>query len=299
MASPLFDLVSPPLVELLYFDWRGKTLESLFSTETNPLLPPRLTCRGHTQFLKKAPQPRYTPARQHFPSRSLMKKLALLFAVFALATTFAADKPNFLATHPRARVSSVTPTTQPALLHTGKLLAEEEKHQFLVSQANIAAAVRAATRPSRVKQSAQAATDDGKPQTITPGKMWVKDVIYTDLWEPEDVNPMDGLYLFDAGELHSITFVVTVKPNTAYLLAVKVRMTHGDPNPNDPNPQLSIYIPGWGPAAGHYQTVNGSYGVNEIAYSFTSSATGTFPVAIFSPNAQWSFISAELTSIPY
>jgi hypothetical protein len=107
---------------------------------------------------------------------------------------------------------------------------------------------------------------------------------------PQSVNFPAGFLLFQPGASSNLTIFVSMQPNTAYVLLIKMWFEG-----NVQNPQLTL-SPAFGGATPP-QTFAASPGNNEVAYSFVSSSAGQTAIAISSPNVPWSFESCEISSL--
>ncbi len=221
-----------------------------------------------------------------------MKKFAVMSLAISLATTVLAQQPKFQGTHPLPKLPLVNSVTPPAVLHTGRPLTTDEKLQFLATAARTAAARK---RTPAVKSSPAA------PTTITPDQMSIPLVIWAEGYNIGEANWGEGAIYFNSGPSSYLNFNLYVKPDTAYIVTMKVS-TGGTPAP------MSVFTSIWGPTGANagvqsipVSPVGDIDAYNDFAYSFTigDNTSGIYQFGIFCPTAGWTFLSAEVTSVPY
>jgi hypothetical protein len=222
-----------------------------------------------------------------------MKKLASLLAAVALFTPAFAQKPAFQGTHPRPKLATVAPASKPVLLHTGKPITPDQKRQLMASVTK-GSAPRTPLGAARVSNSVLSA----ELNLLTPDQLYLNGV-YIDAWGARRINQFDGVLSFQPGPESSMVLNVTVKPNTAYTLLMKV--TVDGVTLVSPNTPSGIYISTYSGSKSvgglnAPQTFTAPVGENEFAYSFVASGAGNLPITIYSPDLFWSFLSCEITS---
>jgi hypothetical protein len=208
-----------------------------------------------------------------------MKMLTALLVAVALASPAFAQKMTVPATS-KSKLHTVAPAAKPLLLHTGKPLTANDKHQFL------ATLIKTSPAGTRKPQVASA-----PPSTITlsPGQVSQGNA-YLIMENPGYVDTTHNEFQINVGDRSNVSFVIAGQPNTAYLLAVKVTAVYA-------NPQFTIYTGTLGtdtPITS--ENFTGSQGDNEFAYGVVSNSAGNILITIYSANSLWSFDNCEITS---
>jgi hypothetical protein len=126
--------------------------------------------------------------------------------------------------------------------------------------------------------------------------------VYIDAWGARRIDQFDGILSFAPGPTSSLVLNITVKPNTAYTLLMKVTVDGVTlVSPNTPSGITISTYSGLKSVAGLNapQTFNAAMGENEFAYSFVANSAGNLPITIYSPDLFWSFESCEITSTAF
>jgi hypothetical protein len=211
-----------------------------------------------------------------------MTKLPALLAAALLCVPVLAQNPPFQGTHPKPRPTAAALAARPILLHTAGPITAAQKLDLLQS------AIKASGMKTRFKTASPA----NGPVMVTPDQMFVTGIIDTLAYSPWGVDFSNGNISFNAGKQSSLAFYVTVQPNTAYVLSIKVF------DANTPSPQFTIDTGFMQSTAQNAESFTGTQGTNEFAYGFVSNSAGAIPISIYSSNAGWGFLSAELTASP-
>jgi hypothetical protein len=226
-----------------------------------------------------------------------MNKLAaLLVAVMFFVPAFAQNpKLTFQGTHPRPKPVTVAPASKPVLLHTGKPITPDQKRQLMAT-----VTMGASTRPPMGTAKVSNSVLSAELNLLTPDQLYLNGVYI--LANGARVDQFDGILSFPPGPGSSMVLNVTVKANTAYTLLMKVSIDSVTlVLPNSPSEITISTYSGSNPGTGLNapQTFNTPMGENEFAYSFVANSAGNLPITIYSPNAFWSFESAEITSTAF
>ena len=221
----------------------------------------------------------------------MFKFATLLLAVACVVPAMAQQAP-FLGTHPKMKPAIVAPASKPSLLHTGKPITQDQKLQ-LVATAIKASAARTSAAPRKSSNPGPQAA----PVTITPDQLYQPGVLAAVGYNPMEIDQESGLINFQSGASSNMTFIVQVSPNTAYMLVAKVYVVNGPANAQFTICTVAANSHGCNPD--YSENAPGVQGNDELAYSFVSNSTGAIEVSIFSPNATWDFLSAEVTSTQF
>jgi hypothetical protein len=222
-----------------------------------------------------------------------MKKLAALLVAVALLSPAFAQKLTFQGTHPRPKAATVAPASKPVLLYTGKPITPDQKRQ-LMETVTKGSAPRTPAGAAKVQNLVLSTAN-----VITPDQLFLNGV-YVDAFGAR-VDQFDGILSFQPGAQSYLTFNVTVKPNTAYTLLMKVRIDGVTLLPNAPGPLINILSGSELDFAQQHATqiFPPDQAENEFAYGVVSNRAGNLPVTIYSPNSYWSFLSCEITSAAF
>ena len=211
-----------------------------------------------------------------------MTKLPALLAAALLCVPVLAQNPPFQGTHPKPRPTAAALAGRPILIHPAGPVTAAQKLDLIQST------IKASGMKSRFKVT----TTTPAPVTVTPDQLYIPGVLDTMARDPWGVDFLSGNVCFNAGSQSNMTFYVTVQPNTAYVLAIKIF------DANTPAPQFTIGTGFNQSSAQNLETFTGTQGTDEIAYGFVSNSAGQIGVNIYSSNAGWGFLSAELTASP-
>jgi hypothetical protein len=226
-----------------------------------------------------------------------MKKLAALLVAVALFSPAFAQKITFQGTHPKPKLATVAPASKPVLLHTGKPITPDQKRQLMISVTK-GAAPRTLAGPAKVSNSVLSS----ELNLLTPDQLYVNGA-YIDAYGAR-IDQYDGVLAFGPGgptlaNPSSMVINVTVKPNTAYTLLIKMSIIGAFQLPPNTPGGITISTYSGAKSVGGLnapQTFNAPQGENEFAYSFVANSAGNLPITISSPDLSWSFESCEITS---
>jgi hypothetical protein len=217
-----------------------------------------------------------------------MRNFAVLLGCSALlAPAFAQTVASPVTNRPK--VATVSPAAKPVLLYTGKPITAEEKDKLLTStfQAYLAGAPEARSHHLNRNQAPP-------PTLVTVDKMFWDGIVDTLSRSPRLVDIGAGQLLFDEGPSSSLTFNVFAKKDSAYVIGIGLLTVEtgrhivicvGNDLFTCQNPET-------------FQTAAGT-DVIHFVYAFIADKTGEVPVAIYSPDTRWQFLSAELTPTPF
>lgn len=224
-----------------------------------------------------------------------MKQLFALLVAAALFLPAFAQKLTFPGTHPRTKVATVAPASKPVLLHTGTPITPDQKRQLMATVTK-GSATRPLAGATRTINPALSSIN-----LLTPDQLFLNGA-YIDAFGAR-IDQYDGILSFQPGTSSSLVLNLTVKPNTAYTLHMKVNVSGATLlPPNNPGPEITISTSSGsnsGAGVNAPQTFNANMGENEFAYSFVSNSAGNLPITIYGPNSYWSFLSCEITSAAF
>ena len=223
-----------------------------------------------------------------------MNKLFALLATVALVSPALSQKPAFQGTHPKPKIATVSPASKPVLLYTGKPITQDQKQQIMLNL----------TKASTPKMPAGAMKVQHPPlaasNLLTPDQLYINGA-YIDT-RGARIDQFDGVLSFSPGDLSFLTFNITVKPNTAYTLVIKVNIDGQIiVSPNTPRGLIisTSSIAHQGSGVNAPQTFNTSMGENEFAYSFVANSAGNLQVYINSNDSFWALESCEISSAAF
>jgi hypothetical protein len=257
--------------------------------------PAPASCPARQTFIvTSALRTRYTSAVAKPQEEYPMKLLTTLLAAVVLLSPAFAQKPTFQGTHPRPKLAIVAPASKPVLLHTGKPITPDQKRQLMLTGTK-SSAPRTPAGAMRVQNPVLSTAN-----LLTPDQLYVNGAYI--FAQGARVDQFDGILSFPPGPDGFLIFNLTVKANTAYTLLMKVSIDSVTLIlPNTPS-EITIStssVSNQGSGVNAPQTFNAPMGENEFAYSFVANSAGNLPITIYSPNAFWSFESAEITSAAF
>ncbi len=226
-----------------------------------------------------------------------MKTLPALLVAVALVCPAFAQNNAAREIQKFRKAPTTTPAFKPILVHTGRPITQNDKMQLMSTTVRT---YTAKMPGAKVRMNNQVAASYLNPSaTITPLQLFKAGFVDAQIVMPMFIDMGANIIEIQpsaTGNESNMTFNINVNANTAYVLTFKVNTTMQAPQFLI-NAAMSTAT---GPQSAGLgaQTLAGTWGENEFAYSFIPSGSGLIELNLSSSNVYWKFESCEITATP-